>query len=66
MRKSFGISVIKDPEPAPPLPSYTTVFQGLVWILKNLKYVSKRRNQINSRRVRTTKDLMKMGLITKI
>jgi len=66
MRKSFGISVIKDPEPAPPLPSYTTVFRGIIWILKNLKYVSKRRNQINSRRVRTTKDLMKMGLITKI
>ncbi len=64
-RKAFGISVIKDPEPPPPLPSYKTIFQGVGWILKNYKYVRKRRRQVNSRRVKTTKDLMKMGLVTK-
>jgi len=65
MRKFFGVSVIKDPEEGPPLPSYKIIFKGLIWILKNFRYVMNKRKQVNSKRIRSTKDLIKLGLITK-
>jgi len=65
MRKCFGISVISDPEQAPPLPSFGTIIRGGMWVLKNMNYVLDKRKKVNSRRVRSTKDLLKMGLITK-
>jgi hypothetical protein len=46
-------------------PSFSVIFQGLFWILRNLNYVRAKRKQVNSRRIRTTDELIKMGLITK-
>jgi len=65
MKKSFGISVGTDYELARPLPSFGTVFRGLMWVLKNFKYVSVKRKKVNSRRARTTEELVQRGLITK-
>ena len=65
MKKSFGISVGTDYELARPLPSFGTVFRGLMWVLKNFKYVSVKRKKVNSRRSRTTEELVQRGLITK-
>jgi len=66
MRKCFGISVISDPEPAPPLPSFRIIIRGVMWIMKNMNYVLAKRKKVNSRRVRTTKDLLNKGLITRL
>jgi len=65
MKKSFGISVGTDYELARPLPSFGTVFRGLMWVLKNFKYVLVKRKKVNSRRARTTEELVQRGLITK-
>lgn len=64
-KKLFGISLIKDPESGSPLPSFRIIFSGISWILKNLCYVKTRRKMVQSRRVRSTKELVKMGLITR-
>jgi len=66
LRKTFGISVVADPEPSIPLPSLSTICSGIIWILKNLKYVFCKRKIVNSRRVRTSKDLQNLGLITEL
>ncbi len=63
MRKLFGISVIKDPEKISTLPSFKIIFSGMIWILKNLRYVKTKRKLVTSRRVRSTKELVKMGLV---
>jgi len=65
MRKIFGVSVIKDPEQSPSLPPFKVILRGLIWILQNLKYIANKRKIINSRRVRSTNELAKMGLITR-
>jgi len=65
VKKSFGISVGAGYEPARPLPSFGTVFRGLMWVLKNFKYVLVKRKKVNSRRARTTEELVQRGLITK-
>lgn len=65
MRKTFGISIIKDPEQSHPLPSFKIILRGMVWILKNLHYVKTKRKLVTSRRVRSTRELVKLGLITK-
>ena len=64
MRKNFGVSVISDPAKALPIPSYNLIFHGMWWVLKNLNYVLAKRKMVNSRRVRTTKELIEKGLIT--
>lgn len=65
MRKFFGVSIIKDPEQGHPLPSFKIIFRGLLWVIKNSTYITHKRKIINSKRVRSTKELVKMGLITK-
>lgn len=65
MRKLFCVSIIKDPEQGPPLPSFKIIFHGLLWVIRNSAYVKHKRKIINSKRVRSTKELIKMGLITK-
>jgi len=45
------------------LPSFFIAFRGLLWILGNLGYVLNKRKKVNSKRVRSTQDLMKLGLI---
>jgi len=47
------------------LPSIEIVLKSLGWVLRNLKYISRKRKLTNSRRVRSTGELIKMGLITK-
>jgi len=64
-RKLFGVNIIKNPEPLPPLPSYKIIFEGSTWVLKNFKYVLSKRKKINLQRKRSTKELIEMGLITK-
>ena len=65
MRKLFGVSVIKDPEQSHSLPSFTIIFNGLIWVLRNFNYLKSKRNTIRSRRIRSTKELIKLGLITR-
>jgi len=64
-RQTFGISLVSDREQIFPLPSLKILFRGISWVLKNMKYVLAKRKKVNSRRVRSSKDLMKLGLITK-
>jgi len=66
LRKIFRISIIKDLEQSMPLPTSKTIIQGIIWILKHLKYIRTKRNEVNSRRVRTTSDLINLELVTKI
>jgi GT2 family glycosyltransferase len=66
MKKLFNISVIKDPEKSSSLPSFKIIFSGLIWTLKNLKYIFKKRQVIKLKRVRSTKDLIEMKLIRKL
>jgi GT2 family glycosyltransferase len=63
MRKFFGISVIKDPEKNVSLPSFKIILSGAVWVLKNLQYVMTKRKLIKSRRILSTKELVKLNLI---
>ena len=65
MRKLFGISVVKDPEQGPPLPSFKIISRGIFWIFKNSRYIIAKRKKINSNRVNSTKDLINKGLVTK-
>jgi len=64
-RQTFGISLVSDREQIFPLPSLKILFHGISWVLKNMKYVLAKRKKVNSRRVRSSKDLMNLGLITK-
>ena len=66
LRKTFGISVVTDPEKTLPLPSIKIIFRGIGWVLKNLNYILAKRRIVNSRRVRSSKDFLKLGLITKL
>jgi len=65
LRKLFGISLVKDHECAPSLPSFRIILSGVLWVLKNIKYVSAKRKMVKSRRIRSTKYLLEEGLITK-
>jgi len=63
-RKSFGISLVEEHEEIFPLPSVKIILRGVMWIAKNFGYVLAKRKNVNSRRKRTTKDLLNLGLIT--
>ena len=65
VRQTFGISLVADREQLFPLPSLKILFRGVSWVLKNMKYILAKRKKVNSRRVRSSKDLMNLGLITK-
>jgi len=64
-RQTFGISLVSQREQIFPFPSIKTLFRGISWIVKNANYVLAKRKKVNSRRVRSSKDLMNLGLITK-
>ena len=64
-RRLFGINLIQDPEPSPPLPSWIILLRGSLWVLKNLNYILSKRKKVNSKRVRSTKELIELNLITK-
>jgi len=65
-RKSFGLSLVEDHEEIFPLPSVKIILRGVMWVAKNFGYVLAKRKNVNSRRKRTTKDLLNLGLITKL
>jgi len=65
-RKSFGISLVEDHEEIFPLPSVKIILRGVMWVVKNFGYVLAKRKNVNSRRKRTSKDLMNLGLITQV
>ena len=63
--KIFRINIAKDLEASLQLASFKIIIKGLVWILRNYRYINNKRKQVNSRRVRTTSQLIEMGLITR-
>jgi len=65
IRKSFGISLVEEHEEIFPLPSVKIILRGIMWVAKNFGYILTKRKNVNSRRKRTTKDLLNLGLITK-
>lgn len=65
-RKLFKVKIIKDLEQPPPLPSFKNLIHGSCWVFKNFKHITEKRKLLNSKRKRSTKELVKMGLITKI
>jgi len=65
-RKTFGISLVEDHEEIFPLPSAKIIFRGTIWVVKNIGYVLAKRKKVNERRKRTSKDLLNLGLITKL
>ena len=66
LRKTFGVSLVKNPAEIFPPPSIQIILRGTMWVMKNLGYVLAKRKNVNSRRKRTTKDLLNLGLITKL
>ncbi len=66
LRKTFGVSLVKNPAEIFPPPSIQIILRGTMWVAKNFGYVLAKRKNVNSRRKRTTKDLLNLGLITKL
>lgn len=64
VKKSLRISIVPVPEQSSSVPSGKIILKGIFWVLQNLKYVLAKRRKVNSRRVMSTKDLLKKGLIT--
>ena len=46
------------------LPSFKTVISALFWIIRNYGYIYRKKKQINSKRRRSTSELINLGLIT--
>jgi len=65
LKKVFKISIVKDMEQKYNIPDFTTVFKAGVWILKNFGTIRKKRKILYSRKIRSNKDLKRLGLITK-
>jgi len=65
LKRFFKINVIQNSEKSVSIPPISTVASALVWVIKNLKYVLKKRKSINSKRIISTKKLIEMGLIKK-
>jgi GT2 family glycosyltransferase len=66
MRKIFGTSIVSDPEFISPLPKAKILLKSSFWVLRNLGYIYKKKKRINSQRVKTTKNLIEVGLITPV
>jgi len=64
IRKTLGIKVIDDPEEGPPLPPFRTISSASFWVLKNIRYILDKRKEIKSKRILSTNELKKLGLIT--
>ncbi len=66
LRKFFKITVFPDHEGEKKVfPSVGKTLQSICWVLKNLNYVLAKHKKVNSKRICSTKDLIKQGLITK-
>jgi len=66
LRKAFGVTVFEAPQELFPLPSVRILFRGVLWVMKNLGYVSEKRKKVNKKRKRSSQDLLNLGLITKL
>ena len=64
-KRFFKMSLTVEPEEGPPFPPFKIIFNGHVWILKNLGYVLRKKQTINSKRKLSTRSLIDLGLITK-
>jgi GT2 family glycosyltransferase len=47
------------------IPDFRTSIRAFLWVVKNLKNILKKRNEIQSNKICTNQDLRKMNLITK-
>lgn len=47
------------------LPSFPIIIHAVKWIIKNYKHITTKRKKLNSQRVRSTNELINLGLITK-
>ncbi len=65
-RKLFNSSIIPEIEHNSPLPSSKIILKALFWIIKNYNYISNKTKKVNTKRVTTTNDLVKLDLILKI
>ena len=65
-KKPLRISKNEEYEIFRPLPSFGTAIKALMWVLKNLKYIIVKRKMVNSKRSKSTEDLVKKGLIVKL
>ena len=63
LKKYFAKSDVKNLDQNQPLPSFKLVVRGIFWTFKNWKYISNKRKKVNSMRVRSTEELMKLNLI---
>ncbi len=64
VRKTLNIKVIDDPEEGPPLPPFRTILSASFWVLKNIGYILEKRKEIKLKRILSTNELQKLGLIT--
>ena len=65
-RKLFNRSVLPEIEHNLSLPSSKIIFKAMIWVIKNYNYISNKKKQLNSKRIRTTNELVKLDLIRKI
>jgi hypothetical protein len=56
--------MIDDPEEKSALLTFKTLFSAILWIFKNSKYVLKKRKDVKTKRILSTKELKKLKLIT--
>jgi len=66
LKKSIGISVLRDLDEPQPLPSFRIITSGLWWIVKNWRFILAKRKELNSKRVKSTANLIEESLIIKL
>ncbi len=63
-KKIMGSNFDKNSEELFTIPSIRIILQAVNWVLRNFNYVINKRKLVNSKRIRSTNDLVKLGLIT--
>jgi len=66
IKRKISQSNTADSQLAFNVPSFGMILSAVSWVIKNFKYISKKRTQVKSSRTRTTNELIKMDLITKV
>jgi len=65
IKRIFGLTINKNYNSSNTLPSFLIISKGILWTIKNMKYILTKRKKINSKRVNSTSNLRKIGIITK-
>lgn len=65
MKKSVGATIMTYDKELSTLPSFSVIIRGVGWVLKNLGSIIKKHKYVKSKRVRSTKELINLGLITR-